>query len=339
MRDDDARADNQDTPTSGSDAAGAARISFATLSAYLDDPSDFAPDEQARIEAYLATAEGAARVAEARMLAGGLRELPQVEPPRSFRLAPKQVELPQPVVLRETPQWYARHGAVLRWATAAAALLFVLVLSADLISNGVAPTGSDDEAAPLTSAPSSGGAAEPASTTGASAAEPTATTSAANAAEDAAATMAEASSQLTQEEPTEQGPPPPAATPAAAGTPAPTGDTAEDQAATPVATAGDEGATGGQDDAARNSAEPTPSPAASTEAEQSELGATEDADATAPVEQTAPPEALGFSETSEPGASAASRSGWRTVEFSILAVFVVLLALLVILPRWGSRRA
>src|SRR5262245_13304598 len=119
MRDDDARADNQNEPTPGQEAGAEARIPFAMLSAYLDDPSDFTVEERARLEAYLATPEGAARTAEVRLLAVGLRELPQVEPPRSFRLTPAQVELPRPVVLRETPQWYARYGATLRWATAA----------------------------------------------------------------------------------------------------------------------------------------------------------------------------------------------------------------------------
>lgn len=328
MRDDEARAEQSNAPTPPFNVPSDGRLSFAALSAYLDDPSDFAPAERTRIELYLATAEGTARVAEVRLLAGGLRELPQLEPPRSFRLTPEQVELPRPLVLRETSHWYARHGAALRWATAAAALLFVLVVSADLITHGVQPSGSDDEAQPLTSASDT-------STSAGGAAEATATSAAVSAAEsEPEATQGEAAptevadAQLPLEDATEESVPPPAPTPAPAGT----GEVTEGLSSTEAATE-DEEAADGQDGTARNSTEAQPTLASepTPQTEQAMLEDSDDFDATADAEVVALAEA-GEQESSS------SRLSWRAVEFSIVVVFVVLLALLVILPRWGSRR-
>jgi hypothetical protein len=47
-------------------------------------------------------------------------------------------------VLQESAQWHERHAGKVRWATAVAAMLFVFVISADLVTNGL--RGADDMA-------------------------------------------------------------------------------------------------------------------------------------------------------------------------------------------------
>jgi hypothetical protein len=320
MRDDEPQARRSDAPTPESEHSGQrdAWVPFATLSAYLDDPSDFELAEQTRLDAYLTTPEGAARVAEVRLLATGLRDLPQVEPPRSFRLAPEQVGARAPVVLRETPNWYARHGDKLRWATAAAALLFVLVVSADLITHGVTPGSDDMDSAPASSfseAPASGGAQ----------AEATATTSAAQ----AEATAGEDTMALMPEDATEEGQPPPEGTPGAdeAGTEPASGDAAEDASATQAdGESGERNATEGE---ATPAGEATPVPEGTAQTEQAMLVETEDADAA---------NEAGDSERVAQSEPDSSRSSWRIAEFSIVVVLVVLLTLLAILTRLARRR-
>ena len=312
-RDDEpqARRPNEPTPPAGN---GDAEIPFAQLSAYLDDPSDFGPDERARLDAYLTTPEGAARVAEVRLLANGLRDLPQVEPPRSFRLSPAQVGAREPVVLRETPTWYARHGDKLRWATAAAALLFVLVVSADLLTHGITP-GSDD----MDSAPASDLRQESQPVTGGGQSEATSTTSAAEAAE-AEATATSETMALTTEDATEEGQPPPQATPGtgeAATEPAGGDDAAQD----PAPTIAGDGASTPAGDA-------TPSPEGTTQSDMAFLTETEESEAVNDDD----------SERAAQVESDESRAGWRIAEFSIVVVLVMLLTLLAVLPRVASRR-
>lgn len=135
------------------------------LAGYLDAPDDFTASERAAIAAHL---EGCAAcrttVAELQTLVAALAALPEVEPARSFALTPAMVgqmehartpTLPrseprgakQPVVVQQSSVWYARQMRAVRWATAVAAVLFVLVLTVDFTSNqsGLTP-GRDDVA-------------------------------------------------------------------------------------------------------------------------------------------------------------------------------------------------
>ncbi|MDI3341474.1 MAG: zf-HC2 domain-containing protein [Sphaerobacter sp.] len=113
------------------------------LSAYLaGDLEDPAAAE--RIERHLAAcARCRAALGELRALRHLLRDLPAPAVPRSFALTPDMVR-PAKVV---AGPWFVRFQPALRWASAVAALLLVLVLTADLLvhqtgGDGVAPEAS-----------------------------------------------------------------------------------------------------------------------------------------------------------------------------------------------------
>lgn len=108
------------------------------LSVYLDDQEALSSTEIEHIEVLLAEDEAARQIyAELQVVTQELSSLPQVEAPRSYHLNAEMVGVPEPIVLQESSVWYARHAATVRWATAAAAVLFVFVLGADLVINGV----------------------------------------------------------------------------------------------------------------------------------------------------------------------------------------------------------
>jgi hypothetical protein len=114
------------------------------LSAYLDDPADLSDEDRRLVEERLANdAEARRALAELRLIASELGELPAVTAPRSYHLDPSMVPAPQPIVLQQSAAWYARHSGAVRWATAAAAVVFVFVLGADLVLNGVFSSDSD----------------------------------------------------------------------------------------------------------------------------------------------------------------------------------------------------
>lgn len=93
------------------------------LSAYLDHA--LSPSERSTLEARLAAdARLRKTLDELRAVKMNLRELPPVKPPRSFTLTPKMAGTP----LRGVPSFVP----ALNWATAIAALLFAVLLTADL---------------------------------------------------------------------------------------------------------------------------------------------------------------------------------------------------------------
>lgn len=118
-------------------------ISDELLSAYLDgDVEDEATLEL--IDVHLAQC-GVCREAlgELRALVRLLGELPEPAVPRSFALTPEMVRSANVV---DGP-WFVRFQPALRWATAAAAALLVLVLGADLLLHQ--PGGSDSAPAEI----------------------------------------------------------------------------------------------------------------------------------------------------------------------------------------------
>ena len=97
------------------------------LSAYLDDR--LAPPQRARVDEHLAACARCRQELEAlRTVVRALRGLSQVPVRRSFRLSPAQVETARPAA---RPTW--AYGA-LGTATAAATILFAVLLSGDLLT-------------------------------------------------------------------------------------------------------------------------------------------------------------------------------------------------------------
>ena len=124
----------------------------ALLSAYLDDRESLDAGELERVEALLASdAEVQRAYAEMRVIVGELRGLEPVAAPRSYHLDAEMVGAPEPVSMTATDAWYIRHVSAIRWATAAAAVIFVFVLSADLVINGILrdPTSSSNDTSSL----------------------------------------------------------------------------------------------------------------------------------------------------------------------------------------------
>ncbi len=140
------------------------------LSAWLDTPDDFSEQDRLAIENHLAgCAECSQIAAELLAIVRAFQTLPFVEPERSFALTPeaaglvatptlpasRRLEEPshlherkleretrKPVELYEPIPWYERQMRALRWATTVAAMLFVLLISVDVLGN--VGGGSDD---------------------------------------------------------------------------------------------------------------------------------------------------------------------------------------------------
>ncbi len=111
-----------------------------TIAAWLDEPDELSAEERATIEQHLAgCAECQQVAADLRALVAALAALPEVSPPRSFALAEEHAQpaldaTREPIPLRASSRWYDRQMRALRWATAAAAILFVFVLGVDLVT-------------------------------------------------------------------------------------------------------------------------------------------------------------------------------------------------------------
>ncbi|HUZ02960.1 MAG TPA: zf-HC2 domain-containing protein [Thermomicrobiaceae bacterium] len=123
-------------------------ISDTELSDYLEGQVD--SESRRRALAAHLEACGACRRAlqELATLVDRLAALPLPEPPRSFRITAAMV--PAPVAL-PTP-WFIRLQPAMRWATAAAAVLLVLVVGADLVTHagGAKPAATESSARPQT---------------------------------------------------------------------------------------------------------------------------------------------------------------------------------------------
>lgn len=133
--------------------------SVEQLSEYLDGSMDIDDAERHAIEGHLTGCQACQAVLDdLRMVVQTLNTLPVREAPRSYAITHDMLEpatppaAPQPVVLQESAQWHARHAGKVRWATAVAAMLFVFVISADLVTNGIRPlsSGVDDSASDTT---------------------------------------------------------------------------------------------------------------------------------------------------------------------------------------------
>ncbi len=161
-------------------------VSPEVIAAWLDTPDDFSATEREAISTHIAGCAACQAVAEdLHGIVSALAALPQVSTPRSFSLTREMVvadasqrETPAvraPIRMRETSAWYERQYHAVRWATAVAAVLFVFVLSLDLVTNRLDPSRSADDAAMSvqTEMTTGGAAAEqaPADAAGGSAAE------------------------------------------------------------------------------------------------------------------------------------------------------------------------
>lgn len=140
-------------PGSGQD-----HINEALLSDYLDEQIEDLETAQ-KVQDHLQRCDACQQaLAELRLVTVLLAELPEPELPRSFRLTPEMVPEMAPVRLVQQEPWFLRFQPALRWATAAAALLLVLVLSADLALNRPGTPVVFENAVTISAQPMAGGA-------------------------------------------------------------------------------------------------------------------------------------------------------------------------------------
>jgi hypothetical protein len=171
-------------PTTEERVSDGGHLDDDLLSAYLNaDAHD--PAERQRIEAHLAGCERCRRaLAGLRVVVSQLQALPSPAPSRSFRLTPAMV--PLRVVVPDP--WFIRFQPGLRRLTAVAALLLVMVVSADLVSHEIpresarreTPTPALTTGASSVATASGGGAEKSASSAAQSAADSAAAPSATN---------------------------------------------------------------------------------------------------------------------------------------------------------------
>jgi hypothetical protein len=289
-------------------------IAAEVLAAWLDSRNDFTSAERQRIDAHLGACPACqATLAELRAIVSGLRALPQVAPPRSFTLTPALAagadqppaalvgeRARAPVVLHESRPWIDRQIRLLRYATAAAVVLFMLVVSIDVLSRiGGGTNGDralDTTSAPPAAATSAGAAAEQ------RAMEPT---------EAAAAGAAPASTPETM-----------AAMMEATPTPAPAAGAAEPTTApAPAADAG--AATPAAEDTALTAMSPDESTAA--------VADTFDSDETATRQAQEQPALVQDADDGD------SRESLRLIEVGLALLVVWLLAAMIAIPRLGRR--
>jgi hypothetical protein len=317
------------------------------LSRFLDEPGSFPSAERDVIERHLASCEDCrTALAELDGIVFALRALPQVAPPRSFALAPGQVRGQQPVVLHETPQWIERLLPRVRAVAAVAALLFVCVLGADVLS-GLSGAGDDDddssfaiqrESQPTTAA----AAAQVTATTAGAAAAPTAAAATGGGATptDEAIALTMATEQAEEAADTAAAAEPTATTAAAQATPVPEGTSAPEPT---TATGGAEQATAttgatAAEATATATATATPTPAGtptSVPIPTPTASPTAVAELVAPESTATPlPEISGVVVRDEEDGG---RDGWRVLEVGLAVVFVAALAAMIALPRLGRR--
>lgn len=137
--------DRSSMPVLGPDS----HLDDEVLAGYLDDADALAPGVRAIVELHLAACGDCRHtLAELRAVVVALSALPDIEPRRSFAVTPAMVgqrerlttvvsegESDAPIDMRRTPAWHNRQMRAVSWATVAAAILFVFVLSADITTN------------------------------------------------------------------------------------------------------------------------------------------------------------------------------------------------------------
>lgn len=305
----DDRLHNQDQGTN--------RPPVELLSAYLDDRESLTSAELEQVELLLAQDRDAQQAyAELQVISRSLGSLEPIAAPRSYHLDAEMVGAPEPVALQQSSAWYARHADAVRWATAAAAVLFVFVLGADLVLNSIL----------------SGPSNESNDVFNANQAEITSR----NADSDDAAAAADEAGDAEE----------PSGADAGGGDEAPpvvTPDIVEDDGgASAAAQAGVES----DDDDDESAAEPETSAleanpddggqAADTAGSES----TDDFNADASDESASNQQALKFEEA-ETGADEADsgRRLWRIAEFSLVVLLGLLITVMVVLPRLGAGSA
>lgn len=104
----------------------------ALLSAFLDGRIEDAEAARAHLSV---CAECRSALAELRTVVQLLGDLPEPALPRSFALTPDQV----PVRIVAAEPWFVRLQPALRWTATAAALVLVLVVTADLVVHRATP--------------------------------------------------------------------------------------------------------------------------------------------------------------------------------------------------------
>lgn len=329
---DDSGATNGPTPPDRASSDSNEHIDTEVLAAYVDEPEIFEQAERQRVEGHLATCRDCRQtLAELESVVRSLRSLSVVEPPQTFHLSPEMAGIREPVAFPVADPWYLRHLDKVRWTAAAVALLFVAVLTADLVVNGFGPTVTEQSS----EAPASGQSEQPmlmaaTEATGAGGGQESAQESAGDApAPDMAEEEAAPAGTATSGETTESGAADEAETPEAGimrvdPTPeeaSPPPDAAGEGTTRPGAAA-EEGtqAAGGEAGIMRSDgAEPTADgDDAAPETSQQDTGAT--------VEQMT-------TAAAQDDDAADSRQYWRIAEFSLVVLFVLLTATMLILPR------
>jgi hypothetical protein len=154
-----------------------------TLAGYIGRADDLSREERVGIEAHLSGCAFCQQtLAELRSIVAAMSELAEIEPSRSFALTPAMAgkrdhlrpvpavarDVREPVELRQTSAWQERQMRAVRWATVAAAILFVFVLTADMATSRLGGPRSVDESAPVSALSS-----DPAGMMQPAAAEPT----------------------------------------------------------------------------------------------------------------------------------------------------------------------
>lgn len=130
-------------------------ISDERLSVYIDERDSLSDAERREIEQHLQGCSDCQQaLADLESIVGALRTLPLIEVPRSFYLTQDIVEdLRQEItVLRDPAPFYIRHIGTLRAAAAVAAVIFVFVLGADLLTNNFTNNSDADNALPVNAA-------------------------------------------------------------------------------------------------------------------------------------------------------------------------------------------
>ncbi|MFW6074950.1 MAG: hypothetical protein ACOC9Y_05095 [Chloroflexota bacterium] len=306
------------------------------LSAYLEDPDDLSPDERELIEYELSENPETQRMfRELDALTVELRNLPQMQSPRSYRVTPAMLGVEEPTRIGQHEVWYMRHMDKIRWAAAAAAILFVVVVTADLLVNGLGPGGSlDDDGADGPVSMSSDDRDDSARTDD----------------DDAAAEMAPEDESEAMEEDAEESDEPD--TPVSGDDDAADTDESDESADVPEEAADEEDDGAGISGVEGEDTTPTEEPV-KEEGEQEEEGeqAEETPDAQilgspvpdeeddAALEEGTPSQGELESAQAESDAETTTRESdsdrtlWRAAEFSLIVIVAVLLALIIFLPR------
>jgi hypothetical protein len=229
------------------------------------------------------------------------------------------VGAPEPVQMTSTTVWYARHAGAVRWATAAAAVIFVFVLGADVALNNIRSNSSD-----------SGDNAMPANQSRLS--------------DDDEGVEEEAEEQADDASGASEMVPPAQDDDGTGYGDADAGDASGgDEAADTFATGGAEGAEATEGADATEGAttlEAVPEAIPTADADQAEAGESEpisgtdaarDADDTSQVQTF-----MEDNDANDAGGGDSDRRAWRIVEFSLVVILGLLITAMVVLPRMSG---